>query len=310
MRRIFEIQASFMALYRVGIIPKNVLSGGGGLLAVVMQWGRDLTPKALCEFYCAYPHLGLTALLADLKMEEVFMDAEMEKRIKIRPVASKFILLDWEKEDKKREVEKLLQVDSVRSRRPWEQEDSDIKAEALTKALELWKTPGTELPGEDSSTLPAFPLEPYASMFPAEREFWEGPMARMWRIGKASIMSDVVPIFAGERESIPAKVRDHVREEWRKLRRRRDIYESHQEQIKTEIHPEMAEKLNLRPDISARMLEVLRSAKKRWGAKAVKALQYSFEGKTEEEAAKLAGITARTLRNYKLKLNKDFSRKK
>jgi DNA-binding CsgD family transcriptional regulator len=58
------------------------------------------------------------------------------------------------------------------------------------------------------------------------------------------------------------------------------------------------------------MFKVLQEAKKRWGAKAVAAIKYFLEGKTEQEAAELAGITDRTFRNYQTRLRKILSSKK
>ncbi|TAK06100.1 hypothetical protein EPO44_05805 [bacterium] len=317
LRRLLEIQASFMAIlrsaanmYRVfKVVPAQIKEHAELSLEEIMQWAQALTPKVLYENYCTYPAPVLTGLLLDLKIEEVFMEAELGRRFESKKVASEFVILDWGGLDRTKEIKRLLQVDKIKSFRPWEQEDSDIKQEALTKALELWREPGN-VPVEESSPLPAFPLENFLPMLPSEREFWDGPMARAWEDGKKAWLRAVIPVLQGEKETIPQKVREQRREEWRKIARREKLYKDHQEQIKGEVHPELEEKTNAAPDISSQMLTVLRIAKKRWGSKAVKALRYYAEGKTEEEAAALAGITSRSLRNYISKLNKELSSKK
>ena len=65
-------------------------------------------------------------------------------------------------------------------------------------------------------------------------------------------------------------------------------------------------------DVSAQILAVLKEAQKhkRWGPNAIKAIEYFLEGKTEKEAAKLAGITDKTFRNNIIRLKKIFSSKK
>src|SRR5262249_54756633 len=64
------------------------------------------------------------------------------------------------------------------------------------------------------------------------------------------------------------------------------------------------------PDISPQMFAVLSGAKKRLGDKAVNAFTYYLQGKSEKEAAQLAGITERTFRNYKTSLKQFFASKK
>ena len=114
-------------------------------------------------------------------------------------------------------------------------------------------------------------------------------------------------MLAGDKESIPEQVRQDRRNEWEKMARQKAILDdpAAQEETKRQLH----EKRDNKPDVSSRMLDVLRLARKRWGAKAVIALKYCSHGKTEDEAAKLAGLTARTVRNYKLKLAKELSQK-
>jgi hypothetical protein len=108
-------------------------------------------------------------------------------------------------------------------------------------------------------------------------------------------LREVVPILVGDKESIPETVRRDRRTEWETIAREQKILDN--PAAKEETRRQL---FNSKPDVSSDMLTVLRRAKKRWGAKAVTALKYLFEDKTEEEAAKLAGINTRTLRNYLL----------
>ena len=132
---------------------------------------------------------------------------------------------------------------------------------------------------------------------------------------------------------IPEKVRYARRESWRKIKRREKIYEGRENfpadhgreswradwdwsetarmqrhvEINSKIHPESEQNINNSADVSSKMFAVLRLAKKKWGSKAVRALTYYTQGKTEREAAALAGVTPRTLRNYVSKLKKEIS---
>lgn len=55
------------------------------------------------------------------------MDAELEKRMQKKQLSSELILLDWEGLDRTKELQKLLQVDKIKSYDAREQEDVDIK---------------------------------------------------------------------------------------------------------------------------------------------------------------------------------------
>ena len=58
--------------------------------------------------------------------------------------------------------------------------DEDIKQSAWAKTLEEWRKLGT-LSDDELTPLPAFPD---VKMLRPEKEFWEGPMAQVWRDGK------------------------------------------------------------------------------------------------------------------------------
>ncbi len=235
LRRIFDIQTSYMlllrisaAMYRRGYMAEPMARNGYLSLPEILRWSRCIGTRELYEIYCyTYPDSGLIGLLADLKLEESFLDNEFAARVVDKPFTSELILVDWGGLDRKKEVEKLLEVDKIKSRRKWEQSADDIKQSAWAKTIELWRKPGLEFwrPGSVSDTefstpLPVFPGAPVVRMIPPEKEFWEGPMARAWSAGKMAYLRGRVPILSGEKEPIPENVRDHRRNEWETIARR------------------------------------------------------------------------------------------
>jgi hypothetical protein len=241
-------------------------------------------------------------------MEERFcIEPEMARRLRGKPFTSAMIVLD-EGQDAVLDIERILKVDKIKSRHLREQEDVDIKQDALTIAVEKWREPDARVSVRKSTPLPAFPAIGLIGMLPNEEKFWEGAMARAWKNGKLAVLQNHVPKFRGDKENAPEKAREGRRNKWRTIKRQSEILSdpAAQEEARRQIH----ERTDSKPDVSNNMLKVLRLAKKRWGPKAVIALKYCSQGKTEEEAAKLAGVTSRSVRNYKLKLEKEFSRKK
>jgi hypothetical protein len=340
---------SFAAIYSMKFVGKNstvrylpdpIATKGHLSLEEILDWSHRVGTKEMYQIYCSYPHRGLITLFADLKLEEPFFDDEFVVRIADKPFTSELILLDWGGLDRKKEVEKLLRVNKKKSFRPEKQSDDDIRQSAWVKALSLWHQPGIELwrPGtvndEVLTPLPEFPGAPYIKMLPSEKEFWEGPMARAWRDGKLAFLREGVPMLAGEKENIPEKVRQNQRNEWEKLARREKILKGQddfpvdgpeawranwdysesainhrQAEIRDEIHPDLKERINQRPDVSSNLFKVLQFAKKRWGSNAAKAFKAMAEGATEKDAALRCGIPYQSMRRYVSKLKKEFSAK-
>ena len=310
-RRILEIQTAYMllsgsslAMRRRGWQAAQIIAQTTekGELSLILQWSRDAEPQQLYEVYYTYPHRGLITFFADLKLEEPFFDHEFDTRTIDRSFTREMIRLDWGEEDRQMEIEKLLGINKLKSFRPHKQSDEDLKQLTWLKVLELWRKPGK---GEPLPELPDFPI----AMLEREKEFWRGQMARAWQIGMGGLLNEAVPILEGEKENIPETARRHRRTQWETLRDQADILAD--AAAESETRRQLHEKeTTLAPDVSADLFAVLRIAKKRWGAKAVIALRAHAKGQTEEEAAQSAGITARTLRNYLLKLKKEFSQKK
>jgi hypothetical protein len=82
-----------------------------------------------------------------------------------------------------------------------------------------------------------------------------------------------------------------------------------QAEIRDEIHPDLKERINQRPDVSSNLFKVLQFAKKRWGSNAAKAFKAMAEGATEKDAALRYGIPYQSMRRYVSKLKKEFSTK-
>jgi hypothetical protein len=181
-----------------------------------------------------------------------------------------------------------------------EYETADLMQKSFVKALELI---------EVESDIKPVPLPPYPlPLRPDFQHVWDTDIANLWA---QVVENDLGRIKAGlilSDDSLREGVRGESRNLWATDRRRLKILAVNHLEIQSEVHPEVDDR-NLIPDVSDRMLKVLRIAKKRWGVKAVRALRYLFNGKTEEEAARLAGITTRTLLNYKTRLAKEFSQK-
>ena len=303
-RRLMEVQGFFMAHSRVtGKLPATKKDIGD-----ILVKSMNLTRLSLAAIYVACSDGPLVSLLADLTIEELFIGAELERRLADKRFGTVVNLAPFFTGVPLSEIwlTKELKVDKVKAYRPWIQDEKDIKQDSLTRALEL--AASLESPAYDPGPLPPFPLE----LQPHEASFWNVGLVKAWTRGHETLRKGLIPVLQGDAESIPEQVRDDRREEWRKIVWRKALYDSHQDEIKIGVHPEPAEKTKAAPDVSARMFEVLKEAQrhKRWGQKAITALKYYLEGKTEEEASQLAKITPRTFQNYIARLRKSFASKK
>ena len=287
-----EIQAFFMALYRAtGKFPisKKVLE-------YVLVASMKFTPSELAEICDAYPDGRLVYLLADLKIEELFIAAELERRLADKRIGTVLILDPFFTGTQPSEgwLTKELKVDKIKAYRGYIQDENDIRQDSITRAFEL----GADLLSDsyDPGPLPEFPLE----MQPHEASLWNVGLAKVWKRGHETLRKGLIPVLQGDAENIPEKVRNHRREEWRKIASRKALYDNHQDDIKNVVHPEREEQTKAAHNVSASMLEVLKEAQrhKGWGQKAIVVFNYYLEGKTEEEACRLAKITTRTFQNY------------
>ena len=307
--RLLIAQASYMILSRSfavglldGLLPVPVARDGGLSLTEIVGWGADLSVKNLFQAYCTYPHRELVGVMADLQMEEVFIDAEMVHRLDGKPMACEFIRLDWLGENRITQVERILRTNKIQSHRPpWKEEKENLKQSAWLEALDAWRETG-DVCGE-AFALPAMPFPP--EMMPDEQEFWDGPMARAWDIGRPSFLNENVAVLTGEKESIPQKVRDHRRNEWKTVASREKILEESQEAIAAALHhPEPTDDaLGSRLDVE----RAYRIAVERLGDPGRRFLEAFALGQDVTEAAIEAGFSRKTGHKLLRELKKSLS---
>jgi len=304
LRRAWEIQTSYMLLLRsfaamcgLGWQPSQIADKDHPSLSETPDWSQDAGLKELYQTYCSYPHRGLIALFIDLKLEEPFFDDEYVARIADKPFTSEIILIDWGGLDREKELFAAIKGKSLCARK---QSVDDIKS-ILGSIGELWREPGLEGISSDEilTPLPELPGAPYIEMLPAEREFWEGPVARAWRDGKMAFMREVVPTISGEKEAIPEKARRQQRNEWETMARQKKIVDNWAADIETALHDPIdafdsvlaAEKQQLD---ALRCAQAYRVVQRRAGKRGVEFLNALQAGATILDASEQSGLPYRS----------------
>jgi hypothetical protein len=86
----------------------------------------DLTPMRLAAIYCACPDTALVGLLAELEIEELFIAAELQKRIADKRIGTVLVLAPFFGGSAPTEkwLTKKLKVDRIKSYRPREEEEA------------------------------------------------------------------------------------------------------------------------------------------------------------------------------------------
>jgi hypothetical protein len=270
----------------------------------------------------------------DLKLERPCIDNEFISRLNDKPFTSGMILIDDGRQppdpkaipatgpDRDFLVSLYTYEAKGKRRKPKtdrgarQAQDNIIKRvdpnqhrQTLSDAFNLWREPGSLLESELATVLPAFPnCDGHIKMLAAEREFWEGPIAKIWRDGALALLQERLPILRGEREAIPRLVRSHRQSAEQKERR----------------HRKMAAKLT--PDSFHQWLENERNPnsalwqrhKVIWALKRLDQLHprvgdaanFMFEGMTMREAAEKAKVSPDTIRKYFDKLQKSWKKQK
>ena len=210
-------------------------------------------------------------------------------------------------------VLKALKFDKISSYRPEKESGEDLKQLALEKAWHYYSEMGKMRMGRMGRLLEQ-----------AEKtNRWDALLPRLQAEELRTLLRHVWPTLPAQAEKLYEQVQQALRDHFEKWKA--------QKRTGKDVPLEEADKTILRrsgsgtwtkkgervedeerPDTSERMFEILKEAKKhkRWGDKAVKAFKDYLDGKTEAEAARLAGITDRTFRNYITKLQKLFAAKK
>lgn len=323
--RLFEMQVYLMLLHRSSLpLPTSF-----------QQWqhqSRELRIEDIEPLYRRCRDDALVSLMVFLKIDWYMLLRELYKRFKTKPTGLDVLMENWQKVQSTWIQKRRLKIDP-----------QEAKQSGMLKGLELLNDIGTTSLEEEEHRHflklppPVFPaafnglLIEFAEL---EHKAWEALIADMWTPSLVASFKNVVPLVRGDVETTGASVDNFLREQGRKFQRQKNLLEGKErfpkkqgaeswradwdfsrtaadgrrQEIEEKFHSR--DRANRRPDVTAMMVEILRKAKKKWGSKAVKALKALHDGKTEEEAAALAGLTSRTVRNYKIKLSKEFSQKK
>jgi hypothetical protein len=270
--------------------------------------------QALSRLYTIHPDTRPIQALVWWRCSIADVTQEMKRRTD--PLGQEAILLELNKVRGLENLSKLLKVERIESVRRLKYGAEDLQSLAYEN---FWRY-RQQLSASKRITLlldkpPPFPPDlglSTADLFP---EHYSSVLR--------SALEPLSPIIGGDLKEARGIVRQKLRDffkQWKAQMRTGEEVEIHEsdKQLRLKSFRDWIERgvpsidrLGS-PDISAKMFEVLKEAKrnKRWGDKAVKAFKYYLEGKTEKEASKLAGIDSRTFRNYILRLQKIFARKK
>ncbi len=114
LRRLFEIQTSYMLLFRSfaamaqkGFVAKSMAAKGHLSLKEVLEWSSTAGRNWLYELYCSYPDRALMGLFVDFKLEGAFVNDEFARRVADKPFTAELVLFDWGGVDCAKEVEKF-----------------------------------------------------------------------------------------------------------------------------------------------------------------------------------------------------------
>jgi hypothetical protein len=220
------------------------------------------------------------------------------------------------------DVKRAIKVERLTSKRPQKYDDEELQVIAIEKALQLLADQRNKA-GQVATAARQTGKLPFQQFFQPHNvteAFWMSEFKQGWwpKFTEGTLTNHLSVL---NMEAAPEKVRQHLRDFWKKWEAQKrtgeevpldDVDQTVLRRSRSGTWRKRSEILQQEPapDISARMFEVMKQAKKRWGDKAVKAVKFCLDGKTEEEASRLAGINPRTFRNYKTKLQKIFSSKK
>src|SRR5262245_39804603 len=214
-RHLMEIQSYLMLSFRsTGKLPMTKRE-----VRLILEGAMSLTPQDLAEAYAACDDAPLVALIVDLKIEEIFIGAELERRLIDKRIGTVLVLAPFfgDIQPSEKWLTKKLKVDKIKARRPWIQDENDIKQDSLKRAFE--EAANLTSPQYAPGPLPPFPLE----LKPAEASFWNVYLAKAWRKRHQRLRKGVIPVLEEAAEGIPERVRQHRRDEWETIARRAKI---------------------------------------------------------------------------------------
>ena len=266
---------------------------------IVRRWPLHVL---IAEFQEAGVDNHLLSSIVKLKLEEIALIAEYEQRM-----ASRLLGRELRKPSSIKRLQELLGVDKLQTWRPQKEDSDDLRALAITKAVEKYRRQCDDLAGKPTQRIPRLPVRAGAEWDNLHRDRFEKKVK--------PALKNLLPVLYGTSETIKGDIHQVLRnywEQWAAQMRTGEEVDLQEGQKILRREGRIFEELDERVDVSFRMFKVLQEAKKRkrWGPKAIKALKYLLEDKTEKEAAQLAGITDKTLRNDIIRLKKIFSNKK
>ncbi len=276
------------------------------------------SPKRLERLYASCHDMKPLKFLVECRFEQEAIYKETKNRLKKSGVGMEALRLLGRKSKPLTldDLHKALKVERMQTYKPDKEMDEDLRSVAVggvwNRFQKLGQTLKVKLP-----TGP-YPAVPQNVGIPVdEKDTWSQLNAVMLQRDFEQMQENILPALQGKRLSGGARqaLRDHWEKrdaqkregeefdlsEGQRLLRREGRLDRHEE-----------EEMEQKADVSARMYKVLKEAQrqKRWGKKAITAFKYYLEGKTEEEACKLAKITPRTFQNYIARFREKFAPKK
>ena len=281
---------------------------------------HDPSPENLTEIFSVYADTRPLKFLVELRLNQADILRELDKRHRSFNVGRAFIRMEegkWEPKDAT-DFHKLLKVEKISSYRPEKEDADDLKSVATTKAVKFFKRRGESVVVKQRPGMALPPLPTDLGLPARDPEPWGLWHRHQLDVYFENLVKDYLSLFFGwvdrVREAARQGLRDHL-EKWEAQKRTGDevILEETKKLIGLKSFKDWLDKeqreVEAKPDISARMFQVLMEAKKRWGSKAMRAFLFMSQGKSEQEAAELARIPYQSFRRYISKLKKEFSRK-
>jgi hypothetical protein len=267
--------------------------------------------------------------LIKLDLNAAYTYGELLNRIKDRPIGKKVFtqLADEGKTEDQAFLEilkefclgpKRKKIGNIKSYRSQKYSDEELQQEAKRGAWEYWHKVKAATAKEIE--LPQSPV-----LLPSERDaLWSTLNPILLKMEAKAWAEPLLPIVRGDWEKLPDKAHQALKDLWekQKAQKRYGIEWSYQEES-TKEDPYSCEEI-ARPSKETekivaewqraaqndqsrgRVDEIIQIARKHLGAKAANAFEHRINVDTDKEAAKLAGITERTYRNYVKKLREIF----
>jgi len=218
---------------------------------------------------------------------------------------------------------KLLAVDRITTYRPAKEDPDDLKSEAVTGAYEFFAKRGESVVVKKQPGLPMPLLPPKLGLAPRDPPPWDLWFRYQLDAYIEALALDYLSLFFGgmdrTKEASRQRRRNHF-EKWEAQKRSGrdvDLEEADRTSVtrsSSGVWKKRSERLNAEDtqDASQAMFDVLTEAgkHKRWGPQSIEFAKYFLQGKSEKEAASLAGITDRTARNHLAALRKIFKSRK